>query len=239
MEGVCSAQVQAQNKHSRGSALALQAAFADINIHKSRSVYYWFSQNMTKSPTPTARSGQETPAKRPHHEALETAFVQLSFAMKLWHFVRSGRLPRESFDIELTAVDDAGVPYVMREGEFQSDDDLVLAAENNISICFGVAAITLWEAIREHSGLESKQLNRQHRILKDWRAWYLQFAVVLPMGQQRRGGNSPPKTSFAMSSEASSSDLTSAHGLPFDYSYIGAPDGLRQLRRLAESAGLV
>jgi hypothetical protein len=37
------------NKHSReartqvlnGSALALQAAFADINIHKSRSVYYW------------------------------------------------------------------------------------------------------------------------------------------------------------------------------------------------------
>jgi hypothetical protein len=47
MEGVCSAQVQAQNKHSRGlktgSALALQAAFADINIHKSCSVYYWLS----------------------------------------------------------------------------------------------------------------------------------------------------------------------------------------------------
>jgi hypothetical protein len=45
MEDVCSAQVQAQNKHSRelkmGTALALQAAFADINIHKSRSVYYW------------------------------------------------------------------------------------------------------------------------------------------------------------------------------------------------------
>jgi hypothetical protein len=38
MEGVCSAQVQAQNEHSRGlkteSALALQAAFADINIAK-------------------------------------------------------------------------------------------------------------------------------------------------------------------------------------------------------------
>jgi putative NIF3 family GTP cyclohydrolase 1 type 2 len=38
MGGACSAQVQAQYKHSRerktGSALALQAAFADINIHK-------------------------------------------------------------------------------------------------------------------------------------------------------------------------------------------------------------
>ena len=47
MEGVCSAQVQALNKHSRelkmGTALALQAAFADINIHKSRSVYYWLN----------------------------------------------------------------------------------------------------------------------------------------------------------------------------------------------------
>jgi hypothetical protein len=27
-----------------GSALSLQAAFADINIHKSRSVYYWFAR---------------------------------------------------------------------------------------------------------------------------------------------------------------------------------------------------
>jgi len=39
MEGVCSAQVQAQNEHSRGlktgSALALQVAVADINIQKA------------------------------------------------------------------------------------------------------------------------------------------------------------------------------------------------------------
>jgi hypothetical protein len=43
MEGVCSAQVQAQNEHSRrrnlkGSALALQPTFADINIAKDRPV---------------------------------------------------------------------------------------------------------------------------------------------------------------------------------------------------------
>ena len=31
-------------EHSRlESALALQAAFTDINIHKSRSVYYWLN----------------------------------------------------------------------------------------------------------------------------------------------------------------------------------------------------
>ena len=36
---VCSPQVLAQNKHSLESAFTLQAAFADINISKSRSVY--------------------------------------------------------------------------------------------------------------------------------------------------------------------------------------------------------
>jgi hypothetical protein len=35
----CSALVLAQNKHSLESAFTLQAAFADINISKSRSVY--------------------------------------------------------------------------------------------------------------------------------------------------------------------------------------------------------
>jgi hypothetical protein len=34
--------VQAQNEPSRDSGFTLQAAFADINIRKSWSVYYWF-----------------------------------------------------------------------------------------------------------------------------------------------------------------------------------------------------
>jgi len=49
MEGVCAAEVkaqqQAQPKDSRlnGSALALQAAFADIDIRKDGPVYYWLN----------------------------------------------------------------------------------------------------------------------------------------------------------------------------------------------------
>lgn len=56
---------------------------------------------------------------RLHHQALESAFLQLSFAMKIWHFVRSGGLQRESFDIALTALDGRNVPYVMHAGEFR------------------------------------------------------------------------------------------------------------------------
>ena len=39
-----------------GSALALQAAFADIGIHKSRSVYYWLKRRKEKEAR-NARSG--------------------------------------------------------------------------------------------------------------------------------------------------------------------------------------
>jgi hypothetical protein len=159
--------------------------------------------------------------------------------MKVRHFVGSGALERNSFDIELTALDEGGVPFVMRAGEFQSDDDLILAAENNISICFGAAAITLWEAIREHSGLESKQLSpaasERERIAG------LVFAIRCCFAH----GTAAPRWELAdkyrlhYEFRSFAVDLRSKHGLPFDYSHLGGPDGLRQLRRLAASAGLV
>jgi hypothetical protein len=40
----CSALVLAQNRHSLESAFTLQAAFADINIAKGSSVYYWLGR---------------------------------------------------------------------------------------------------------------------------------------------------------------------------------------------------
>src|SRR5262245_40250944 len=50
LEGVCSAKVQAHNRHNRRckvlrSTFILLATFADINIHNSRSVYYWFDHH--------------------------------------------------------------------------------------------------------------------------------------------------------------------------------------------------
>ena len=179
------------------------------------------------------------PTARPHHEALETAFLQLSFAMKVWHFVRSGGVPRESFDIALTAVDEAGVRYVMLEGEFESDDDMILASENNVSICFAAAALTLWEAIREHSDLESSTLSpstsEREKIAGLAFAIRCCFAHAIAAPRWKL----TPKYRLRYELPGLSVDLTSAHDQPFDYSYLGGPDGLRVLRRLAVSAGLV
>jgi hypothetical protein len=179
------------------------------------------------------------PGPHPHHEALETAFLQLSFAMKIWHFVRSGGLQRESFDIALTAVDDAGVPYVTLEGEFQSDDDLILASENNVSICFAAAAITLWEAIREHSGLECKTLSPSAYERDSIAGLAFAIRCCFAHGTAAPRWKLTPKYRLRFELPGLSVDLTSADGQPFDYSYLGGPDGLRVLRRAAASASLV
>jgi hypothetical protein len=42
--------------------------------------------------------------------------------------------------------------------EFNSLNEVVLAAENNVSICFGIAAISLWDAIAEKNVYSAEKL---------------------------------------------------------------------------------
>lgn len=86
--------------------------------------------------------------KKTHADHIETAFLQLAFALKLWHFFSSTPPDKEAFDIALT-VNTPGSMVYLPHGQFERIDDLILATENNINICFGAAAITLWEALNE------------------------------------------------------------------------------------------
>jgi len=83
-----------------------------------------------------------------HATYLGTAFLQLSFAVKLRHYIDEHPIDKGQFDISLT-VEDADDRICLPHNEFKSQEDLLLAADNNISICFGVAAISLWLAIEE------------------------------------------------------------------------------------------
>ncbi|HEX9392424.1 MAG TPA: hypothetical protein VF928_14020 [Usitatibacteraceae bacterium] len=101
---------------------------------------------------------------KPHHTHIETAFLQLSFAIKLWHFLGDHPIDKNLFDIDLT-IEDPGSRVCLLADEFETYEALQLAAENNVSMAFAAASITLWEAIREHSGLASKSLdpNADHK----------------------------------------------------------------------------
>ena len=95
--------------------------------------------------------------KTPHYEFIDEAFLQLSFAIKLWNFLDAHPIDKSLFDVALT-IQDAGNCVCLSEGEFHTYQDIQIASENNISIAFGATAITLWEAIREHSSISTSQL---------------------------------------------------------------------------------
>ena len=65
----------------------------------------------------------------------------MSFAIKLWHFLDSHPIEKDYFDIALT-IEDLGTRVCLVHNEFNTYQAIQLAAENNISICFGAAAIT-------------------------------------------------------------------------------------------------
>ena len=73
---------------------------------------------------------------------LPEAFAQLAFAWKLYNYGLEGRIDREALDIPLT-YQDKGMVLVLPDHIFDSDDDLILALENNLVVAFGAAAITL------------------------------------------------------------------------------------------------
>ena len=95
---------------------------------------------------------------QPNLEIIDSAFLQLSFAIKLWHFLDVHPIEKEIFDDALT-IEDESARVVLQHNEFPTYDAIKVASENNLSICFGFVANTLWEAISERYALSSSQLD--------------------------------------------------------------------------------
>jgi hypothetical protein len=89
---------------------------------------------------------------------LETAFLNLSFALKLWHYASKGLIKKDEFDIDLNIKDGNSI-VVLTGTQFDSDNDIILATENMISINFGVTANILWECINEKGQYTSRKLH--------------------------------------------------------------------------------
>lgn len=80
---------------------------------------------------------------------LGTAFQQLEFAWKLYNYALEGKLNREELDIPITFKEGRSI-YVLQDQIFDSDDDLIIAIQNNLTMAFGAAAITLNRTREEH-----------------------------------------------------------------------------------------
>jgi hypothetical protein len=81
---------------------------------------------------------------------LPTAFANLEFAWKLLAYGEEPANKLQDLDIDIVFQDDAGRPFFSPPSQiFSSHDDLIIALQNNLTIAFGAAAITLHRAIEE------------------------------------------------------------------------------------------
>jgi hypothetical protein len=176
----------------------------------------------------------------PHHQHIDTAFLQLSFAIKLWHFLDKHPIDKEIFDIALT-IEEPRSRVRLSQNEFHTYLDIQLAAENNISISFGTAAITLWEAIREHTGLESWKLNPRASARENLAALSYMLrccfahGTALPVWSIQ---HSKYKTTYCIANKTIDLSCIKNHQ-SFDYSSIGGYETLWQLKAEAYANGLL
>lgn len=83
---------------------------------------------------------------------IDTAFGQLAFAWKLYNYALEGRINLDELDRPIT-FQEGRMVLVLPDKIFNSPNDLILALENNLSIAFGAAAITL-NRCREEAGVK-------------------------------------------------------------------------------------
>jgi hypothetical protein len=184
---------------------------------------------------------------QPHFSALETAFLQFSFAIKIWNYLLSheenpGEYPfnSDAFDLNLVAKDQIG-QIACPNKEFNTFEEIINAAANNISICFGAAAITLWEAIREKNGYGQQKMpdpsksDKEHlaalsymirccfahgTAVPSWKIDNAKYKIIYQVGNKKI-------------------NLESSDQKAFDYPDIGGPETLKHIRMEAESIGMI
>ena len=81
---------------------------------------------------------------------LPSAFANVEFAWKLLAYGESGEIDLNKLDICIVFQDDTGRPFFTPPARIFSDpNDLIIALQNNLTIAFGAAAITLYRSIEE------------------------------------------------------------------------------------------
>ena len=175
----------------------------------------------------------------PHLEHIDTAFLQLSFAIKLWHFLGENPLDVERFDIPLTIEDD-GWRVALPHNQF-TPEALQVATYNNVSICFGTAAITLWEAIRERTGIHPRAMDPNNGTDENLAALSYMIRCCFAHGPASpvwsiRDGKY--RTTYQVGNK--SIDLSNvAEGQRFDYRSIGGYETLWFLKDEARVRGML
>jgi hypothetical protein len=163
---------------------------------------------------------------------LDTAFGHLGFAIKLMQAAEDGLISLDTVDRPLTVVDGESI-LVLPDRVLATQDDLVLAFQNQVGIAYGAAAIVL-NRCREEAGVTLPNSIQDER--DQW------IALVYQIRNAFAHDIAEPKWFFSRPEFAREyrigrirADLASRNGERFLYAHIGGPDVLFTLKRIGES----
>lgn len=150
---------------------------------------------------------------------LPTAFGQLAFAWKLYNYGLNGLIDSAELNAEVT-FQDADIIFVVPKA-LEQPEDLIVALENNLTIAFGAAAITL-NRVREEIGLTLPDpIDSEHEQC---------IALIYQIRNAFAHDIAEPKWEIRERYRRSYEfggmkfDLSDLHGETFQYEHIGGPD---------------
>lgn len=153
---------------------------------------------------------------------LDTAFAQLGLAIKLMHAAEEGRVKREDVDFPLTISEGSSI-LVLADQVVHTDADFINALQNNVSVAFGAAAITL-NRCREEMGIPLP--NPINTDPEQWTALIYQIRNAFAHDIAEPKWEINPRYARHYQVGPVSANLSSLHGKHFSYYQLGGPEAL-------------
>lgn len=150
---------------------------------------------------------------------LPTAFGQLAFAWKLYNYGQNGLIDPAELDVEVT-FQDADIIFVVPKA-LEQPEDLIAALENNLTIAFGAAAITL-NRVREEIGLNLPNPIDSEQEQCIALIYQIRNAFAHDIAEPKWEIRERYRRSYEFG--GMKFDLSDLHGETFQYEHIGGPD---------------
>ena len=163
---------------------------------------------------------------------LPTAFANLFFAWKLYHYGLDGKIDVDDLDADITFQEN-GMIFVLPRRIFENYGDFINALQNNLTIAFGAAAITLKRSCEEAGLKEPNDIvseNDQCIALISQIRNAFSHDISEPRWEMRN-----PKYLRVYEFGGIRVDLTGLNGQLFAYEQIGGPDALILIKEYAET----
>ena len=156
---------------------------------------------------------------------LPTAFGQLAFAWKLLNYGVDGKINVEELDAEGTFQEEGMVFVVPKALGIQGD--LIIALQNNLTIAFGAAVITL-NRTREELGIQLPDPIADERDQCVALVYQLRNAFAHDIAEPTWKINGRYRRSYMF--QGIRVDLSGLNGTAFEYGHIGGPDALFRIK---------